>query len=65
MFARIIVVLLIGAAAARASDPAPKFVLSIPDAFNVKVSKRHFRKGDVNVAEPDYARMTALISNRV
>lgn len=62
MFTRVIVVLLIGASVARASDGPPKFVLSIPDAFNVKVSTRHFRKGEVIRAEPEYARMTALAS---
>ena len=62
MFPRVITVLLIGAAAAGASEAPPKFALSIPDAFNVKVSTSHFRKGEVIRAEPEYARLIALTS---
>ena len=54
--------LLIGTSNAIAADAPPKISLDIPQAFNVRVSTRHFRKGQVIIEEPEYARMTALAS---
>jgi hypothetical protein len=62
MFARVVAVLLVGASAVIAADVPPKISLDIPQAFKVRVFTRHFRKGQVIVAEPAYARMTALAS---
>jgi hypothetical protein len=62
MFARIVGLTLIGVSAAGAADAPPNVSLQIPEAFNVRVSKRQFEKGQVIVASPAYARMTALAS---
>ena len=62
MLARVMGLVLVSVSAATAGETAPKVSLTIPDAFNFRVSTRHFRKGQSIVAEPDYARMTALAS---
>ena len=62
MFARIAAVVLVGASAVTAADTPPKISLSIPEPFNVRISTRQFRKEQVILAEPAYARMTALAS---
>jgi hypothetical protein len=62
MFARIMGLVLVSVSAATAGETPPKVSLTIPEAFNFRVSTRQFRKGQSVVAEPDYARMTALAS---
>jgi hypothetical protein len=62
MFGRIAALVLVSVSAASAEETPPKMSLTIPEPFNFRVSTRQFRKGQSIVAEPDYARMTALAS---
>src|SRR5262245_52546378 len=62
MFPRIVALVLVCVSTATATEPSPKVSLTIPEAFNFRVSTRQFRKGQSIVAEPEYARMTAFAS---
>src|SRR5687767_14467274 len=62
MFARTVKAMLIAVSATAAADTPPKVSLTISEEFNFRVSERQFQKGQVIVAEPEYARMTALAS---
>src|SRR6266404_4567544 len=62
MFARVVGLMLVSVSAATAGETSPKVSLTIPEAFNFRVSTRQFRKGQSIVAEPNYARETALAS---
>lgn len=62
MFTRVASLVLISASGAFAADPPPKVSLPIPEAFNFRVASAQYQKGQAIVAEPEWARMTALAS---